>query len=102
MKREILFIGIALAVLYLIIAIYYLPATGITWDETRHASGAKARTYSIYSWATGSLGLEMCSLDAEPVGDDIGRCWDGRPRLSQTLSGITYLSCSFSHMSFSA
>ncbi len=90
MKRKYL-IGLIPVVLYLILAMAILPNTGIAWDETRYFASAKARAYSIYSWATGSPGLEMCSLEeVQQNPDNWGRCWDGRPRLSQTFSGLTW------------
>ncbi len=90
-KRKALSVGLALAFAYLILAVSTLPGTGIVWDETRYFAAAKARAYSIYSAVSGAPGISICSLDFEAQSrDDIGRCWDGRARLSQTLSGLTW------------
>lgn len=91
-KNKKVAIGIALSLLYLSMAFATLNDAGIVWDETRHLAGAKARAYSIYAAFTGKPQLEMCRIDTElpKDSDDYGRCWDGRPRLSQTLSGLSW------------
>lgn len=90
MKRNIAFIGISLAVLYMIVAMSALPTTGIVWDETRYVSSAKARAYSAYAAITGAPGIEICSLEHLPPKADMGRCWDGRPRVFQTVHGFVW------------
>ncbi|NOX71770.1 MAG: hypothetical protein GXO64_03670 [Candidatus Micrarchaeota archaeon] len=90
-NKKTVFIGIILVLLYLTIAFDALPKTGLTWDETRHLSGGKARAYSIYAAATGKPQLAMCDLVNPPMDKDTrDRCWSGRPRLSQTVSGFTW------------
>ncbi len=90
-SRRLYIFAASLALVYIILAIYALPNAGLAWDETRHLSGGKARVYSIYSAATGKPQLEMCRLDNPPMEEDTRwRCWSGRPRLSQTLSGFTW------------
>lgn len=84
-------LGLLMVAIYLSFVFIFLPSTGIVWDETRHLSGAKARGYSIYAAVSGAEDLEMCSIENEPTDPEtVGRCWDGRPRISKTFSGIMW------------
>jgi len=94
-----LLVALILAALYVSIALWSVPATGVTWDETRYIAQAKARTYSLYSMATGKPDLFFCDLTAEfeltrGVNEEsaewASRCWEGRPKLSVTMSGISW------------
>lgn len=90
-SRKLFVIAASLAIVYIILAIYALPDAGLAWDESRHLEGGKARVYSIYAAVTGKPQLDMCLLDQPPSDVDTRwRCWSGRPRLSQTVSGFTW------------
>jgi hypothetical protein len=41
-KRQIIAIGLVLAIIYLMLAVATLPSTGLVWDETRYIAAAKA------------------------------------------------------------
>ncbi len=97
-KADLLAISFLLSV-YLVGALWSLPATGITIDENRYIAQAKARAYSLYSMATGKPDLFFCDLTLDfELARDVNeinaewasRCWEGRPKLSITMSGITW------------
>ena len=90
-------IALILALSYVTLAIWSLPSTGVTWDENRYIAQAKARAYSLYSMASGKEDLFFCDLrkdfelskDADELSNEwASRCWEGRPKLPITISGI--------------
>jgi hypothetical protein len=99
-------IALLLAALYLALALLTLSGTGITWDEPRYISQAKARAYSIYATATGKPDLFFCNISGDftatteellegnitnsQVPEWAERCWEGRARSTGTLSGLTW------------
>ncbi len=88
-RRTDIAVAVFLVALYLSLALYTLPATGLTIDEPRYIAQAKARAYSIYATATGSTDLFFCDLTKSFIGTEwYSRCWEGRPKLAITLSGI--------------
>ena len=90
-KFKMILFSVFLIIIYLIFASLALPHTGLVWDETRYISGAKARVYSIYAFLTGAPQLKICDLVNPPEDlDNRDRCWSGRPRLLQTVSGFTW------------
>lgn len=91
-----IFIGLALAALYLCLALYTLRDTGVTWDETFYMAQSKARAYSLYAHATGSEDLFFCNLSASFMGTEWQtRCWEGRARSPSTISGVTWATAWF-------
>ncbi len=94
-RRKDILVAAPLILLYLSLALWSLPSTGVTWDENRYIAQAKARAYSLYSMATGTEDLFFCDITNDFITGDYdavwgSRCWDGRPKLPLTLSGITW------------
>jgi hypothetical protein len=99
-------LAVSLVALYLALALLTLAGTGITWDETRYISQAKARAYSVYATATGKPDLFFCNITGDftvtseklfegnvnksDVSEWAERCWEGRARSPSTLSGLVW------------